>query len=81
MKINLTPPPKTYLFFAESDEDAVRLDEYAAQKKLEYTKIGDKSYVGFFREYHETVYEQLKVELGISGRMYWVQLPPPEETK
>ena len=80
MKIFLDPPPRTYLFFVVGDEDAKRLAEYSVQSEIEYTKIGDKTFVGLFHDTHETVDAQLREKLGLTDKLLWFQLPYPELT-
>lgn len=80
MRIDTTRPQNTYLFIVTRDEDGIALTDYSARREANFTKLGDKTYLGVFPDKHEAAYAELRRKLRLSGPIHWVQLPPPEMT-
>ena len=80
MRVDTSRPQNTYLFFATRDDDAIQLTDYAERREANFTKLGDKTYLGIFAEKHEAAYAELKRKLRLAGPIHWVELPPPATT-
>jgi hypothetical protein len=73
--------PYTFLLALSKIEDASKIDAAIHDKKLGYQKLGDTVYLAFLFETPAEVYSKLKVELGLTGEIHWIQLPHAEITK
>ncbi len=80
MRVDTSRPQNAYLFFATRDDDAIQLNDHAGKREANFTKLGDKTYIGVFAEEHEAVYAELKRKLKLSGPIHWVELPPVATT-
>ena len=80
MRVDTSRPQNAYLFFATRDDDAIQLNDYAQKREANFTKLGDKTYIGVFAHRHDGAYAELKTKLRLSGPIHWVELPPPATT-
>ena len=79
--MNASRTYRTYMFLARNPEDAALIDAAIGTGKLGYNKLGPNTYLGFFEDFHDTIYQNLKQEIGVRGEIHWISLPHAEITK